>query len=155
MQPAPHCLVHGMQSWFVIAGEKQLEAGLEVKEIAAHVPCRNFLAAGQCRDTGFGPSTVFLGLDSRDKARACGPLGAGKRVGVIAVRHGVKKNPPREQGLMHLCPKLHPLQLLHRPQYPPPHRMPVQVARLYPALARIDRPLVHQPVLGDLQNLPK
>ncbi len=31
---------------------------------------------------------------------------------------------------MHLCPRLHPLQLLHRLQYPPPHRIPVQVATL-------------------------
>ncbi len=31
---------------------------------------------------------------------------------------------------MHLCPGLHALQFLHRPQYPLPHRVAVQVATL-------------------------
>ncbi len=29
---------------------------------------------------------------------------------------------------MHPCPRLYPLQLFHRPQYPLPHRAAVQVA---------------------------
>ncbi len=34
---------------------------------------------------------------------------------------------------MHLCSRLYSLQLLHRPQYPPPHCVAVQVATNEPS----------------------
>ena len=63
VEPSSDCFVDGSQSWFMIAGNCQLELRRELEKVLSHEASRDRVATCQCFDAAFRPAPAFLGFD--------------------------------------------------------------------------------------------
>jgi hypothetical protein len=65
VEAPPYGFIHRSQPRFVVAGDNELEHGLEFKEVLPHEPGRNLVATGKGLDAAFCPSAALLGFRGR------------------------------------------------------------------------------------------